>query len=94
MNVAVTVRVVGDLRRYVQADSLELDAAPCTLGGAVEELVGRNPRLEEQLFDQQGRLHHATVLAINGRPVGWPQDREIVIADGGELMLTRFHSGG
>ena len=91
---AVTVRVLGDLRRFVQAGTVALDGASYTLGGAVDELVRRNPRLAEQLFDREGRLFHATVLAFDGRVAGWPQDRETIIADGGELVLTRFHSGG
>jgi hypothetical protein len=60
----------------------------------VEELVRRNPRLGEQLFDREGRLHYATVLALDGCAAGWPQDRDTVIGDGAELMVTRFHSGG
>ena len=91
---AVTVKIVGDLSRFVQAHSLELKGARYTLGSAVEELVRRNPRLGEQLFDGEGRLHYATVLALDGRAAGWPQDRDKVIGDGVELMLTRFHSGG
>lgn len=91
---AVTVRIVGDLSRFVQAHSLELKGARYTLGSAVEELVRRNPRLGEQLFDREGRLHYATVLALDGCAAGWPQDRDTVIGDGAELMVTRFHSGG
>jgi hypothetical protein len=94
VTVAVTVRIVGDLSRFVQAHSLELKGARYTLGSAVEELVRRNPRLGEQLFDREGRLHYATVLALDGCAAGWPQDRDTVIGDGVELMLTRFHSGG
>ena len=94
VTVAVTVKIVGDLNRFVQARSLELKGARYTLGSAVEELVRRNPRLGEQLFDREGRLHYATVLALDGRAAGWPQDRDTVIGDGVELMLTRFHSGG
>jgi molybdopterin converting factor small subunit len=92
--VAVTVRIVGDLSRFVQAPSLELQGARYTLGSAVEELVRRNPQLGEQLFDREGRLRHATVLALDGRVAGWPQDRDMVLEDGVEFMLTRFHSGG
>jgi hypothetical protein len=94
VTVTVTVRIVGDLSRFVQAHGLELKGARYTLGSAVEELVRRNPRLGEQLFDREGRLHYATVLALDGRAAGWPQDRDTVIGDGVELMLTRFHSGG
>jgi hypothetical protein len=92
--VTVAVRVLGDLRRFVQADTVALDGASYTLGDAVDELVRRNPRLGEQLFDREGRLHYATVLALDGRAASWPQDRERAIGDGGELVLTRFHSGG
>ena len=91
---AVRVRIVGDLSRFVREDTLDLGGSQYTLGGAVDELVRRNPRLREQLFDREGRLHHAIVLALNGRPASWPQERESAIGDGGELMLTRFHSGG
>ena len=34
------------------------------------------------------------VLMISGRTAVWPQDKDRVIEDGGELLLTRFHSGG
>jgi hypothetical protein len=92
--VPVTIRVVGDLRRFVDADEVELGGTACTLGTVLDELTGRNPRLQEQLFDREGRLHYAVVLSVNGRAASWPQHRELLIEDGGEMIVTRFHSGG
>jgi hypothetical protein len=94
VTVAVTVKVVGDLRRFAPADTVEIEGGPCTVGVAVDELIRQNPRLRDQLFDGEGHLHYAMVLALNGRPASWPRDREAQIGDGGELLLTRFHSGG
>jgi hypothetical protein len=92
--VAITIRVLGDLRRFISAETTEIEGAGWNVGGALEELVRRNPALNDAMFDSQGRLHYAIFLRTGGRPVAWPQDKAKVIEDGGELLLTRFHSGG
>jgi hypothetical protein len=45
-------------------------------------------------FDDRGRLHYAVVIVVNGRPVVWSQDKDELIENGGEVMITRFHCGG
>ena len=90
----VTVRVIGDLKRFTGAETVELDGAGCSLGAAFDELGRRFPRLGQELFDERGRLHYAMVLMISGQTAVWPRDKDRLIEDGGELMLTRFHSGG
>lgn len=91
---AITVRLVGDLCRFVDGDTVEIDGGARSLSVALDELVRRHPRLGRELFDDQGRLHYALVLMIGGRRATWPDDRDRLIEDGGELFLTRFHSGG
>jgi hypothetical protein len=92
--VSVTVKVIGDLSRFTSSDTTEMEGSGWTVGSAVDELVRRNPGLSASMFDTEGRLHYAIFLRCGGRPVVWPQDREQPIDDGGELLLTRFHSGG
>jgi molybdopterin converting factor small subunit len=92
--VAVKVRLVGDLTRFVGPEPIELEGAGCTLGAAFDELTRRFPRLGRELFDDRGRLHYAVVLVIGGRTAIWPRDKDSPIEDGGEFLLTRFHSGG
>jgi molybdopterin converting factor small subunit len=95
--VAVTVKVVGDLRRFAEDDTIEFETgAPgeCRLGTAVDELVRRNPRLVSELFDEQGRLRYTSLLILNGQTAAWPQDKDTPIEDGAEVILTRFYSGG
>jgi molybdopterin converting factor small subunit len=95
--VAITVKVVGDLRRFAESEVVELDAASpggFSLGTAVDELVRRNPRLAKELFDEQGRLRYTSLLVLNGQTAAWPQDKDRAIEDGAEVVLTRFYSGG
>jgi hypothetical protein len=94
LGVAITVRVLGDLSRFITAETTEMEGAQWSVGSALDEFVRRNPGLGDAMFDAQGRLHYAIFLRTGGRPVAWPQGRDQVIDDGGELLLTRFHSGG
>ena len=88
------IRVVGDLTRFVETDSVEIAGAELTLETALGELARRHPRLGRELFDERGRMHHAVVLMAGERCVVWPTDRETPIKEGDELLVTRFHSGG
>lgn len=89
----VRVRLIGDLRRFSDVESFETES-DATLGTALEALARQHPRLGEELFDAQGRLHYAVVLMIGDRRVMWPDDSGTPIEDGEQLMLTRFHAGG
>ena len=91
---SVKVRLIGDLRRFVDSEALKIGREGCSLGVALDELARLYPRLGAELFDGQGRLHYAVVFTIDGRRAIWPDDKDRLIEDGGELMLTRFHSGG
>ena len=91
---SIKIRLIGDLRRFAKPDALDMEGGACTLQEALAGLSRQHPRLGRELFDEQGRLHYAVVLMISGRRVMWPDDKDVVIEDGGELMLTRFHTGG
>jgi hypothetical protein len=95
--VAITVKVVGDLRRFAESDTVEFETGAhgeCDLATAVDELVRRNPRLAGELFDEQGRLRYTSLLILNGRSAAWPQDKDRPVEDGAQVVLTRFYSGG
>ena len=94
---AITVKVIGDLRRFAVNDVVELEpgaSGGLDLGAAVGEFVRMNPELATELFDEQGRLHYTSLLILNGRSAAWPQDKDKSVEDGAEVVLTRFFSGG
>lgn len=89
----VKVRLIGDLRRFADVETIATEDG-ATLGTTLSRLARQHPRLGEQLFDDQGRLHYAVVLMVGDRRVMWPEDSDTPIEDGEQLMLTRFHVGG
>lgn len=91
---AITVRVLGDLRRFIPGEYTEMEGTGWSVGRVLDELIRRNPKLGTAMFDAKGRMQHAIVLRVGGRPATWPKDKDTLIEDGGELLLTRFHSGG
>lgn len=91
---SIKVRVVGDLQRFVEPGTVEIDGGRLSLSASMAELVRRYPLLGRELFDEQGRLHYAVVIALNGRRMAWPDDGGTIISDDDEVMVTRFHCGG
>ncbi len=91
---AIRVRLIGDLRRFVDSELVNIEGGSQTLSSTLRELARLHPRLGKELFDQQGRMHYAVVLMTNGHRLQWPDDEERLIENGGELLLTRFHSSG
>ncbi|HLA80560.1 MAG TPA: hypothetical protein VJP78_02865 [Thermoleophilia bacterium] len=91
---SITLRLLGDLSAVAGAETVEVDGGGWSLRTAVDELVRRYPRLGRELFDERGRLKYTSLLVVDGRPASWPQDKDKPIEDGGELVLTRFFSGG
>ncbi len=94
LRMAIKVRFIGELRSCTGKDSVELAGGGRSLGAVVDELVRLYPRLGEALFDSQGRLRYPSLLVIDGHSASWPQDRQRLVEDGGELVITRFYSGG
>ena len=56
----------------------------------------RYPRLGAELFDDEGRMRHTWVLALDGaRCAAWPRDKDTTDSTMvAELLVTRFYSGG
>ena len=90
----VSIRIVGDVARFAGSEPVDIDRAGCTLAVALEELAARHPRLGAELFDDEGRMRHTWVLALDGARAQWPRDKERLIPDGGQLLVTRFYGGG
>ena len=91
----ITVRVIGDLRRSVENDVVELEpgaSGESNLGAPVEQLIRRNPELGKELFDDQGRLRYTSPLILNGQSAAWLRDKDKSIENGAEV--TRLFSGG
>ena len=90
----VTIRLMGDLVRFTDAEAVEIVSGDSTLGEVLDEVTERYPALGSQLFDDQGRLRYTTLLVLGGRSLAWPADRGEPVGDGVELLVMRFMAGG
>jgi molybdopterin converting factor small subunit len=91
---SITVRLRGDLGRFTESPTVELEGGRRSLGEVLEELVSRFPALGAVLFDETGRVRSGILLVVEGRSLAWPDDKDASIHEGGELLVTRFLAGG
>ena len=92
--ITVTIRYHNMLRHRagVKQETITLPAS--TIPAALECLADRHdPHLRAMLFARDGRLSRHLVVFHNGK-LAPPGQREIVLADGDELMLFPAISGG
>jgi hypothetical protein len=90
----ITVKLMGDLGRFADSPTMVLKGGQRSLAEALAEVVDRYPALEAELFDGLGRLTSAMLLVVGGRSLSWPDEGDMTIDDGGELLLMRFLAGG
>ena len=90
----VKIKLMGDLGRFADSETVEIEGGDSTLGAVLDEVTQRYPALGSQLFDDQGRLRYTTLLVLGGRSLAWPGDRGEPINEGAELLVMRFMAGG
>lgn len=64
-----------------------------TLGGCLDELVGRFPRLREKLYVSDNVLHNGINVFINGQRAD-PKDLARPVEDGDKIHLAYVTVGG
>lgn len=90
----ITVRLMGDLGRFTESPTVELEGGRRSVAEVLEELIRRYPPLQTELFVDPAKLRSAVLVVMGGRPFNWPADKGVMIEDGSELLLMRFLAGG
>ena len=74
------IKVYATLRSVVGGPSVHLnDVLQITVGQMLQELYDRYPALRVYLFDNQGNLHPAMHILINGRDMRYLNGAETVV---------------
>ena len=87
------VRIPPVLRVHVQ-DQKEVEASGSTVGELLDDLVGRNPGLREQLFTADGNLHRFVNLYVNGRDVRYLDVLKTPVGDTDSVIILPAMAGG
>jgi MoaD family protein len=90
---AVTVRVPGQLRQWVDGQKL-VEVPPCSVGDAIHELCQRYPGVGERVLDEAGRPRRFVNIYVNGEDVRLLQGNETPLRDGDEVIIAPAVAGG
>ena len=88
-----TVKLPTVLRAQANGErAIEVNGS--TIGAAVQSLVGRHPRLADQLLTPEGELHRFVNVYLNGQDVRYLSGLETPVSDRDEIRLLPAIAGG
>jgi len=88
-----TVKLPAVLRAQANGErAIEVNGS--TIGAAVQSLVGRHPRLADQLLTPEGELHRFVNVYLNGQDVRYLSGLETPVSDRDEIRLLPAIAGG
>ncbi len=64
------------------------------VAAAVASLVARYPRLQDRIYDAEGRIHRHVSALVNGTSIQFKQGFATLLADGDTLTLLPPVGGG
>lgn len=68
---------------------------PCqTMADVLEHLWQSFPKLKEELFDESGNLDYIYQIVLNGKRILWPQEKQISVSAGDEIIFFAMMGGG
>ncbi len=89
----VTIKIPTPLRGFVDgATAVEVDAA--TLSEALDRLSERSPRLQAQLFGDDGRLRRYVNVYVDGRDIREVDEGTVQLEESSEVRIVPSIAGG
>ncbi len=79
--------------RGLAGGSEAVEAAGCTVGECLADVVARHPRLGAALFEADGRLRRNIEIFLNQAST-WPEELARATRDGDEIHVAVMLAGG
>lgn len=90
----VKVKLMSSLKSITGTGLVELPPTFDTVEKVMEELLRLYPQLKDEMFYPDGTMDFIYQLILNGKRLSWPDDKNLRIKNGDELMLMVFMAGG
>jgi MoaD family protein len=90
----IKVKFMSVLRSVTGTPSVELDPSFNTLEKVMEELFRLYPQLKDEMFYPAGTTDFVYHLILNGERLSWPDDKDVKVHSGDELVFMVFMAGG
>jgi molybdopterin synthase sulfur carrier subunit len=89
----VKVRIPTPLRKLTHDEEIvQVDAT--TVGGAIAELQGRYPGIQERLTDDAGEVRRFVNVYVNEEDIRFLQNQKTALKDGDEISIIPAIAGG
>ena len=91
---AIKVKFLSSLKSITGTGLVELPSTLDTVEKVMDELLRMYPQLKDEMFYPDGTIDYIYHLILNGRRLSWPDDKNLRVKNGDELMLLVFMAGG
>ncbi|MCL0084019.1 MoaD/ThiS family protein [Dehalococcoidia bacterium] len=91
---SIKVKFMSALRSVTGTPSVELDPSFSTLEKVMEELLRLYPPLKDEMFYPDGTIDFVYQLILNGERLSWPDDKDVKVCNGDQLVFMVFMAGG
>ena len=90
----VKVRFIPVLKEVAGTQVIIIGSSFTSLEKVIKELLKLYPQLKNELFNADGTMHYICHMMLNGMLLSWPEDKDIKVKDGEELLFLTFMAGG
>lgn len=83
----IKVKFLTALKEVTGTSSAEFDTSFNTFERVMEELLRSFPKLKDELFCSDGTIDYLYQIILNGKRLSWPEDKNVRIKNGDQLLF-------
>lgn len=91
---AIKVKFMSNLKGVTGTQSVKLDTSFKTFEDVMNELLRLYPQLEDEMFYSDGTIDFAYQIMLNGKRLMYPDDKDVKVKNGDEIVFMVFMAGG
>lgn len=91
---AIRVKFMSSLKDVTGTSSAELPPSFDTFEKVMHELLRLFPKLKDEMFYPDGTIDFIYQIILNGKRLSWPENKNIRVKNGDQLIFLIFMAGG
>jgi MoaD family protein len=92
--VGIKVKFMSYLKEITGTSLVELQPSFDTVEKIMDELLRLYPQLKDEMFYEDGTMDFIYQLILNGKRLSWPENKNLRVKNGDQLMIMVFIAGG
>ncbi|HHT46317.1 MAG TPA: MoaD family protein [Firmicutes bacterium] len=90
----IKVKFMSYLKEITGTSLVELQPSFDTVEKIMDELLRLYPQLKDEMFYEDGTMDFIYQLILNGKRLSWPENKNLRVKNGDQLMIMVFIAGG